>query len=167
MCCKLHIEFNKREIFFDRRLERWFFTCLCYSTWLEIDDGFLQETLCCLFVGTQRPSPELLVGVWTVHCLACMACSVARFGRETSTNWLWGKRLGRDKQNLICEEKDFGRNKQKNWLWGKRLVNHFVVVVVVVIKVYISFEKDHLQMQQSNAMNVKWILAAIEHLQNC
>jgi hypothetical protein len=33
--------------------------------------------------------------------------------------------------------------------------------------VYISFEKDHLQMQQSNAMNVKWILAAIEHLQNC
>jgi hypothetical protein len=35
--------------------------------------------------------------------------------------------------------------------------------VVVVIKVYITFEKDHLQMQQPNAMNVKWILATIEH----
>jgi len=29
--------------------------------------------------------------------------------------------------------------------------------------VYITFEKDHLQMQQPNAMNVKWILATIEH----
>jgi hypothetical protein len=29
--------------------------------------------------------------------------------------------------------------------------------------VYTTFEKDHLQMQQPNAMNVKWILATIEH----
>jgi hypothetical protein len=43
----------------------------------------------------------------------------------------------------------------------KKTCKPFVVVVVVGIKVYITFEKDHLQMQQPNAMNVKWILAAI------
>jgi hypothetical protein len=37
----------------------------------------------------------------------------------------------------------------------KKTCKPFFFVVVVVIKVYITFEKDHLQMQQPNVMNVK------------
>jgi hypothetical protein len=50
----------------------------------------------------------------------------------------------------------------KKLIVRKKTCKLFFVVVVVVIKVYITFEKDHLQMQQPNAMNVKWLLATIE-----
>ncbi len=88
-----------------------FYLSLFIVPGLKLMMGFARKSLLSFFVGTQHPSPELLFGVWTVHCLAC---NVARFGKETSTNWLWGERLRSEKQNLICEEeKDFGRNKQR------------------------------------------------------
>ncbi len=78
------------------------------------------------------------------------------------------KDFGRNKQRIDCEEKYFGRNKQnliarkktleetkKKLIVRKKTCKPFFFVVVVVIKVYITFEKDHLQMQQPNVMNVK------------
>ncbi len=43
----------------------------------------------------------------------------------------------------------------KKLIVRKKTCKPFFFVVVVVIKVYITFEKDHLQMQQPNVMNVK------------
>jgi hypothetical protein len=78
--CMLNLTIDKKK--FDRRLDRWFSLVFVIVLGLKLMMGFARKSLLSFFVGTQCPSPELLFGVWTVRCLAC---SVARFGRETST----------------------------------------------------------------------------------
>jgi hypothetical protein len=72
-----------------------YFTCLCYSIWLEIDDGFCKKIFAVFLLVHKRPSPELLVGVWTVHC----------FSMQCGTVW-------KREAQIDCEEKDLeGTNK--------------------------------------------------------
>jgi hypothetical protein len=63
------------------------------------------------------------------------------------------KTLEETNKELIVRKSTLEETKKKLIVRKKTCKPFFFVVVV--IKVYITFEKDHLQMQQPNVMNVK------------
>jgi hypothetical protein len=61
------------------------------------------------------------------------------------------KTLEETNKELIVRKSTLEETNKKLIVRKKTCKPFFFVVVVVVIKVYITFEKDHLQMQQPNA----------------
>lgn len=82
-----------------------FFTCLFYSTWLEIDDGFWKK-ICAVF---------LLVHTTSKSRAACPCMGqYTLFSMQCGTVWK------RDKHKLIVR-KETWKGQTKFELWGKRL----------------------------------------------
>lgn len=105
MCWKVHVEFNNRSNFFHRRLERCFLLVFVIVPGLKLMMGFARKSWLSFLLVHNVPvqSCLLVYGQYTV-----LACSVARFGRET------------DKHKLIVRKKTW-KGQTKFDMWGKRL----------------------------------------------